>query len=117
MIYFVVQEVFRMNFMEWLTKEGFTDSEIGNILCYFRKLQESVPEPVKLAAKFILDETDRFQTKEDKRSAAKVRAGQLYQKLTRENSQMKKSEKVRKIAVVMNVKNDCIYAYLRELNL
>lgn len=117
MIYFVVQEVFRMNFMEWLTKEGFTDSEIGNILCYFRKLQESVPEPVKLAAKFILDETDRFQTKEDKRSAAKVRAGQLYQKLTRENSQMKKSEKVRKIAAEMHVKNDCIYAYLRELNL
>lgn len=106
-----------MNFMEWLTKEGFTDSEIGNILCYFRKLKESAPEPVKLAAKFILDETDHFQTKEDKRSAAKVSAGQLYQKLTRENSQMKKSEKVRKIAAEMHVKNDCIYVYLRELNL
>lgn len=64
-----------MNFMEWLTKEGFTDSEIGNILCYFRKLKESAPEPVKLAEKFILDETDHFQTKEDKRSAAKVSAG------------------------------------------
>ncbi len=106
-----------MNFMEWLTKEGFTEAEIGNILCYFRKLQESTPKPVKLVAKFILDETDHFHTKEEKRSAAKIRAGQLYQKLTSENSQMKKSEKVRRIAAVMNVKNDCIYAYLRELNL
>lgn len=48
---------------------------------------------------------------------AKIHAGQLYQKLTQKNPQMKKSEKVKKIAAEMNVKNDCIYAYLRELNL
>ena len=106
-----------MNFMEWLTKEGFSDAEIGNILCYFRKLPDYAPGELKLAAKFILGETDHFQPKEEKRSVAKINAGQMFQKLTRENPQMKKSEKVRKIAEKMNVKNDCIYAYLRELNL
>lgn len=106
-----------MNFMEWLTKEGFSDSEIGNILCYFRKLPDSAPEAIKLVAKYILGDTDHFQTKQEKRSLAKVNAGQMYQILTKKYPNMKKAEKVKIIAERMHVKNDCIYTYLRELNL
>lgn len=60
-----------MNFMEWLTKEGFSDAEIGNILCYFRKLPDYAPRELKLAAKFILGETDHFQPKRRKKVCSK----------------------------------------------
>ncbi len=102
-----------MNFEIFLKKKDYSAKEIEEIFYFFR--QKNQPLPVKLAAEYLLLE-DRPK-KHSRRSARMMKAQEMFRDIERKCPKMKRAEKVKIIASKMNVKNDCIYVYLREMNL
>ena len=104
-----------MSFTEFLTKKGLSEENIEDILIFFKKLPPDSNSNLKLAAEYLLYQTGGIPQRISKRSQRKIEVLRKFNELSTRCSRMKKSEKVKTIAHELGVKPDCIYVYLREM--
>lgn len=102
------------SFLVFLKAQNKTNKEIQEILAFIEnellKLNKDSPE--YLAYKFAL-ETNQELRKKTTRELKKQYCMTRYREM--ENLNLKRSEKVKKIAEELGVNKDCIQVYLREL--
>lgn len=102
------------SFFVFLKAQKKTDAEIQEIMTYIKnKLSKLDPaSPEYLSFKFALETNKKIfnkSTRELKKQYCMIRYREM------ENTEFKRSEKVKKIAEELGVKKDCIQVYLREI--
>lgn len=102
------------SFLVFLKAQKKTDKEIQEILeCIEKKVHNlKTDSPEYLALKFSM-ETNKIIQNKSKRELKKQYCMTRYREL--EESNLKRSEKVKLIAKELGVKKDCIQVYLREI--
>lgn len=102
------------SFFVFLKAQKKTDAEIQEIMTYIKnKLSKLDPaSPEYLSFKFALETNKKIfnkSTRELKKQYCMIRYREM------ENTELKRSEKVKIIAEELGVKKDCIQVYLREI--